>query len=68
MTSLMSGLMGGQDKPCWHCRFYDGMTNENTSALCNHPGCSRVRSTPANGCSAFEREPGADDEPMPKAE
>ena len=41
----------------------DTLVYNGTAALCSRPGCPRVRSMPANGCSAFEREPGADDDP-----
>lgn len=49
-------------RPCSHCSAFDGYTAAGSAALCSRPGCCRVRSTPANGCSAFEREPGVDDE------
>lgn len=52
----------GIDRPCWHCHHYVAMLP------CGAAECSlqlgpRVRSQPERGCSAFEREPGADDEP-----
>ena len=50
-------------RPCWWCRWYDGMDSSGSAALCSLQGACRVRSMPANGCSAFEREPGCDDEP-----
>ncbi len=49
-----------QPRPCWHCRYFDGMTGP--AALCTLPNAARVRSVPQWGCSGFEREPGADDE------
>lgn len=49
------------DKACWFCRWYDGMDGSGTLALCSNEGCSRCRSQPVEGCSRFEREPGADD-------
>ncbi len=49
-----------KDRPCWHCRYFDGMTA--SAALCTLPNAARVRSLPEFGCSGFEREPGADDE------
>lgn len=56
----------GVDRPCWHCHHYVAML------ACGAASCSlqlgpRVRSQPERGCSAFEREPGADDEPGPPA-
>lgn len=51
-----------EGRPCWHCRFFAGMTNEGTAALCTLPNAAKVRSMPQWGCSGFEREPGADDE------
>ena len=64
MSAAHSFQPSKDDHPCWHCRYYDGMTNEGTAALCGHPGCSRVRSSPEWGCAMFEREPGADDEAL----
>ena len=49
-----------QSRPCWLCRYFDGMTA--SAALCTLPNAARVRSLPQWGCSGFEREPGADDE------
>lgn len=46
-------------QPCWHCRYFDGMSGP--AALCTLPNAARVRSMPEWGCSGFEREPGADD-------
>jgi len=51
--------------PCWHCTQFLGMLYEGTAAHCRVGPA--VRSMPANGCSAFERAPGADDEPGPPA-
>lgn len=51
--------------PCWHCAHFLGMLYEGTAARCRVG--PPVRSMPGNGCSAFEREPGADDEPGPPA-
>jgi len=45
--------------PCWHCTQFLGMLHEGTAAQCRVGPA--VRSMPANGCSAFERAPGADD-------
>ena len=50
-------------RPCWHCRWYVGLTGGGTAALCSHPRCCRVRSWPATGCGCWERLPGVDDEP-----
>ena len=38
------------------------MLYDNTAAECNFPRGPRVRSSPRDGCSGFEREPGSDDE------
>jgi hypothetical protein len=51
--------------PCWICRYFDGMANQTTTALCNCPGACRVRSSPERGCCNWEREPGCDDKPGP---
>lgn len=48
--------------PCWFCRSFDGLDNQQTAARCLNPGCCRIRAQPEQGCSAFQREPGADDE------
>ncbi len=50
---------------CWHCTSYDGLTAQGTAALCARSGCSRVRSAPHTGCSAWERAVGCDDEDGP---
>jgi len=47
--------------PCWYCIRFDGMTAMGSCALCSHPACSRVRSSPTTGCSQFERVVGVDD-------
>lgn len=49
------------DRPCWHCRHYVAMLSCGAAA-CSLENAARVRSQPERGCSAFEREPGADDE------
>lgn len=48
--------------PCATCHYWAGWTAQGTAALCAHPRCSRVRSTPEGGCCCWEREPGSDDE------
>lgn len=53
----------GPPRRCWHCTRFDGMVYRGTAALCTLRSGPRVRSAPANGCSSWEREPGADDEP-----
>ena len=50
--------------PCWHCHWFEGLT-EHGLTWCLNPGCSKTRAGPSQGCSAWEREPGADDEPGP---
>lgn len=50
-------------RPCWHCAHFEAMTRDGSAALCRRATCSRVRSMPDAGCSAWEREVGADDEP-----
>ena len=47
---------------CQHCHFFDGLIFQGSAARCSLPGGARVRSLPEHGCSAFEREPGCDDE------
>lgn len=68
MRTFTTGDVQGEPRPCWHCTAFDGMTNQGTCALCRRPGCARVRSLPALGCCAWEREPGTDDEPGPPPE
>ena len=57
-------------RPCWHCTSFRGLVYAGSAARCARPNSAAVRSMPANGCSAFEREVGADDEPdvMPACE
>lgn len=50
-------------RPCWWCRWYDGVDAIGGVAYCARKGCSRARSQPELGCASFEREPGCDDEP-----
>jgi hypothetical protein len=54
-------------RPCWHCIYFDAMVYQGSAAACRHKGGPRIRSAPANGCSAWEREVGADDETGPPA-
>ena len=51
-------------RPCWHCTHFERM-DAGGAALCAAPGSARVRAMPADGCSRWHREPGADDEPGP---
>ena len=51
-------------RPCWHCTAFGSMTAQGTAALCNRPGCYRVRAGPDTGCCEWEREVGTDDEPV----
>ncbi len=64
MNSATHFTPWGTPKPCWHCTHFAGMVAEGAHSLCNGPG-SRVLAQPATGCTYFEREPGADDEPGP---
>jgi hypothetical protein len=48
--------------PCWHCRSYAGLLYDGAAASCRLVNGPRVRAVPERGCSAFEREPGADDD------
>ncbi len=52
-------------QPCWHCHHFLRMLHGGSAAACALPDGPRVRSMPHGGCSAFEREPGADDEDAP---
>ena len=52
-------------RPCWHCRAFAGLAHGASVAHCSLAGGPRVRSQPEQGCSAFERETGADDEAAP---
>ncbi len=51
--------------PCWHCTEFTGMAYGASAATCSLPNGPRVRANPGYGCSAFQREVGADDEPGP---
>ena len=65
MLGPMSPNFSPYAKPthaCRHCHFFVRMLYENSAAECNQSDCSRVRSDPETGCSAFEREPGSDDD------
>lgn len=52
-------------RPRWHCTHFSGMLYGGTAAACSAPNGTRVRAMPGNGCAAFVREVGADDEPGP---
>lgn len=56
------------DRPCWACQHFDGMTGQDTAALCNNPKCCRVRSMPLYGCSAWEPKREGDPRPEPPPE
>jgi hypothetical protein len=51
--------------PCWHCRRYGGLSDSAYYTRCTAPLHSVTQANPWHGCSCFEREPGADDEPGP---
>ena len=55
----------GEGRPCWHCRYFTTMLCYGSAAGCALANAAAIRSMPASGCSAFEREVGADDEPGP---
>jgi hypothetical protein len=44
------------------CGWCASMEGSGSTALCDRPGCCRYRTLPQSGCSAFQREVGADDE------
>ena len=50
-------------RPCWFCAHFAGMLYGGSAARCSLANSARVRSMPSDGCSGFEREVGADDEP-----
>ncbi len=56
----------GQAHACSACHYFVGWAAQGTAAECGRQGYSRVRATPETGCSGWEREPGADDEPIPR--
>ena len=51
------------DRPCWQCSAFDGVDSSGTAALCHRRRYPRVRTQPERGCSGWQREVGADDEP-----
>jgi hypothetical protein len=52
-----------EPRPCWHCHHFGALIYQGSAAWCRMPGASAVRALPRAGCSAWEREVGADDEP-----
>jgi hypothetical protein len=54
-------------RPCWSCVWFGRMVYGGSAAWCDLPNGPRVQAGPWEGCSAWEREPGADDEPGPPA-
>ena len=55
------------NQPCWHCHLFERMVYAGTAARCTVGGHVRIEAVPARGCSAWQREVGADDEPGPLA-
>lgn len=53
-----------EPRPCWHCQHFERL-EAGGCARCNLTGGPRRRAQPERGCSAWTREPGADDEPGP---
>jgi hypothetical protein len=49
-------------RPCWHCRWFTRTVYGGSAAWCTLPNGPRVQAGPADGCSAWERLPGVDDE------
>jgi hypothetical protein len=54
-------------RPCWHCTHFDRMLYGGSAAWCSMANGPRVQAGPRDGCSAWERVPGSDDEPGPPA-
>jgi hypothetical protein len=54
-------------RACWHCVHFSRMVCAGSAAWCNLPMAPRVQAGPADGCSAWERVPGVDDEEGPPA-
>jgi hypothetical protein len=52
-----------EPRPCWQCHHFGALIYQGSAAWCRMPGASAVRAMPQAGCSAWEREVGADDEP-----
>ena len=52
-----------EHRPCWHCTSFMAMIYEGSAASCGLANAARVRSMPERGCSAWQREVGADDVP-----
>jgi hypothetical protein len=50
-------------RPCWHCSRFGGLLYDGAAASCSLVNGPKVRAVPERGCSAFEREVGADDVP-----
>ena len=63
MVALHFSPWSSTVRPCWHCASFRGLVYAGSAARCARPNSAAVRSMPANGCSAFEREVGSDDEP-----
>jgi hypothetical protein len=62
-----TAALPGSGRPCWHCRHFDRMIYSGRAAWCNLANAPRVQAGPGDGCSAWERLPGADDEWGPPA-
>jgi hypothetical protein len=52
-------------RPCWHCTHWAGIDPSPFYTRCSAPLHSVTQADPWHGCSAFERQVGADDEPGP---
>lgn len=66
-TGLFPPMSRVVQGPCWHCHHFVARVDDDT-AFCSRELAPRVRTAAHHGCSGFEREPGADDEPAASPE
>lgn len=51
-------------RPCWHCAHFAGIGSSGVHALCHQGGHRHLEASPLTGCVFFQRDPGADDDPL----
>ena len=57
MDAVHFSPRGNGALPCWHCTTFARVAYSGTAAYCAQLNARKVRSNPANGCSAFNVNP-----------
>jgi len=62
MHSTTLGIRGEHPGGCYTCRYFG--ERRDPAVWCAKPGGEHVRSQAERGCAFWERDPGADDDPV----